>query len=98
MTNQLGDMTPVCVILSVCLAFIGILAIGYWIEETLKKSHPPRKGVPVKFYSREMCKAAHALSNEDDLEWQAQKLIKHINKEWRLKNTGENDEQSAHTW
>ena len=94
MTDQMGDLTSLYAVYVVCGVFIVILLIGCWVEDQIKKKKPPRKGELVKFYTREMCKAAHALSN-DDLEDQAQNLIKHIDQEWKLKRAGDND---ACTW
>lgn len=42
----------------------------------------PRKGVNARFYSRETCKKARAITEEDDMEGQAQSLIKSINEDW----------------
>lgn len=92
------DMTPVVTMLITCVTFLGVLAVGYWVEERRKKRKSPSNVMLIRFYSREMCKAARAIQDDDNLEEQAQNLIKSINKEWNLKRTGEDDGQSACTW
>lgn len=98
MIDHMGDCASLYAIFAVCGIFSAILAVGYWIEKRARKHNTIRKAEFVKFYNREMCKAAHALSN-DDLEDQAQNLIKHIDREWKLKRAGgEEDEQGARCW
>jgi len=51
-------------------------------ERWLNDNHPPCKGRYARFYSRESCLKARAITEEDDLEGQAQSLIKSINEDW----------------
>jgi hypothetical protein len=65
------------------LTIVGCICFLTWLhKQECKKWLTNNSWVPVKFYSREICKAAHELSNDDDLECQAADIIKSIEDDW----------------